>query len=1149
MKCELTRASQNARIIGRWTLLKEAVNSSMDSTAWVTEGLRQLKGLRKFRSFARDMSVVLACTILLALSAAPAFGQAFGTVSGNVTDPSGAIVPGATVTATETGTGFARGAVSDGSGHFVIPNLRPTQYTLTVQAKGFKQFVQKGVTLLANQSATVDIHLQLGSSTQSVTVAGSSPLVNTTTETLNEVVGQERMVELPLDGRDAAQLINLVAGARGASPTVVTSQSNLPGSVSPNINGSQSNQTSYNLDGANFLDQYYNTNIPFPFPDSLQEFSVQTSNYSTRYGENAGAVVNVVTKSGTNEYHGDLFEYVRNPVFNARNFFSPSRDQLKRNQFGGTIGGPVIIPHLYNGRNRTFFFFGYQGERYRDIGTATHAFVPTAAELNGDFSALLSASNPDNPVGKAVQIIDPLTGQPFPGNLIPTSRYDPASLGLASYLPQVGGTGEVFYNKPTVQNTDEYTLRIDEKMGDKDSLTGRYYRDHVSLQPQNPAGDILAYSMGYDIPTQNVMIQETHAFQSNLLNQASFTYSTVPIAKTAPPGSPNAATFGVTGLWLPTTPWIQNINISGEFAVNGGAKGPFNAADFDAQDNLSWVVGRHNLDIGFGVDRAAVNLGDQYLAQGQFTFTNDVTNYALANFLLGKLRTFTQGYGEYKNNRNTFWSFYINDNFHATQRLTLNYGVRYEPYSPWREIKGRVEQFRPANYYAGVVSQQFPNAPAGLLFPGDAGMPFAGVTGNYTDFAPRAGFAYDLTGNGKTSIRGGAGFFYDTRTPGVINNRFADISPFSPQVTLTDPTGPFSNPAQGVANYPFPFTYPPSSSFLFSSPVLAITYDPSTKYLIPLTYQWDLSVERELAPGWMLQVAYVGSKTTHAKENIQLNPAQYIPNSNLGTDQRRLFQGFGSIGFDGQDLNDNFNALEVTLKKRIVKHLSLTAAYTYSKALSQGGNINDVGAGFSSTMPWYFPGRHQFDYGPAGFDVAHRLVVSYVWMLPALSGVNRMARGVLGSWELSGIMTAETGGPFTIGAGKDQSKTGLGNDRGVQISGVQPFASNVYGPCANRAPCVDYLNPAAFGLPAVGTFGTVGKNSFRGPGSFSWDMGLFKNIPLTERFTLQFRAEFFNIFNHVNFNNPTTSVSNSGFGTINGAGGPRIGQLALKLSF
>jgi len=1097
--------------------------------------------------------------ILLSLSSPPAHSQAFGTISGNVTDPSGAGVPGVNVTATETGTGFARSIISDAAGHYVIPNLRPSQYSLTVEAQGFNKAIQTGITLLANQAATVNFRLQLGTAVEAVTVTGAAPLVNTTTQTLSDVVEAQRVVDLPLNGRNAVELMNLVPGVSGVSPASTTSQSTLPGSTHANINGSRDNQTSYSLDGANFLDQYYNVNIPFPFPDALEEFSVQTDNYSARYGTNAGGVVNVVTKSGKNDFHGDLFAFVRNPVFNARNFFSANRDEIKRNQFGGTIGGPVIIPHVYGGRDRTFFFFGYQGERYHDVRTPS-TFVPTTAELNGDFSALLDASNPDNPTGKVVRIVNPYPysigttapGQPFPGNIIPASGLDPAALKIAEdYLPHAGSTGQVFYAQRTVQNINQAILRVDHKLGGKDSLTGRWFKDHIVFVPQNPPGNLLGYASGYDQPVNNVMMQETHTFRSNLLNQASFTFSDVPTEKTFPSDSPNAATFGVKGLWLPSTPWIQNISLGGAFAINGGAKGPFNNRDYGAQDNVSWVWGRHNLDLGATFVHSLVDLGDEFLAQGQFNFNASVTNNVIASFLLGYMNNFRQGYGEFKNNRNNFWAFYVHDSFHATRRLTLNYGLRYEPYTPWKEIKGRVEQFRVNEFYAGTRSQKFPNAPPGLFFPGDPGLPFAGVTGNYTDFAPRAGFAYDLTGNGRTSIRGGAGFFYDSGTAGVINNRFADISPFSPQVSLTPSPGPFSDPLRGFTGYyPFPFTYPPASNTSFSLPDLVITYDPSTKYLVPVIYQWDLAVEHEFARNWMLQVAYVGSASRHGKETVELNPAQYIAGSGLGTDARRLFAPYyGSISMDAQDANANFNALEVTLKKRLAQHLSLSAAYTYSKALDDvpnGGGNNDIGADSASALPWYFPGRHPFDYGPSGFDHTHVLVASYVWTLPTFGNLDRFTRSVVGNWEWTGIVTVRSGGPFTITAGQDQSKTGLNQDRGVQVAGLNSFAS---GPCSTSAYCVSYLNKAAFAEPPVGTFGMFGKDSFRGPRFFNWDMGLFKNMPISERLRLQFRAEFFNIFNRANFHNPNSNVSANGFGTITEADSPRIGQLALKLIF
>src|SRR5215831_17970083 len=361
----------------------------------------------------------LSILAVFAISAAPAGAQGFGSIAGTITDPTGAIIPGATVTVSEGGTGFSRTVTSNERGQYTIPSLRPSEYKLLVELIGFRPFSRERIVLLADQALVIDARLELGTSSETVTVRGGAIQVDISTPTVKEVVEQARMIELPLNGRSAAELINLVAGASRASATVLTSQSSLPGSVSPTINGSRTNQTSYLLDGAVYVDQYYKTNIPFPFPDALQEFSVQTSNYNAQYGGSAGGVVNVITKSGTDHVNGDMFEFLRNSAFNARSFFAATRDQLKRNQFGGTVSGPAVIPAVYNGGSRTFFFAGYQGTRLRNTATRS-AFVPTTANLNGDFSALLDANNPDNTFHRVIRVIDPQTGQPFPGNIIPT---------------------------------------------------------------------------------------------------------------------------------------------------------------------------------------------------------------------------------------------------------------------------------------------------------------------------------------------------------------------------------------------------------------------------------------------------------------------------------------------------------------------------------------------------------------------------------------------------------------------------------------------------------------------------------------------------------------------------------------------------------
>jgi hypothetical protein len=1087
----------------------------------------------------------IVCAFLLL--AGCVWAQALGVITGSVTDPTGAAVPRAHVTATEIGTGFERSIATDDTGHYTVPSLRPTEYSLTVEASGFAKYFQKNVRLIADQTATIDVQLKVGSTSDTMTVTANAvdaPLVDAATPTLTEVVGNTRIEELPLNGRAVAQLIALVPGSAGASPTAVATQSSLPGSVQPSINGARNAQTGYLLDGAPFLDQYYNTNIPFPFPDSLQEFSVQTSNYSARYGGNAGAVVNVVTKSGTNSLHGNLFGFNRNQAYNAANAFSGAVDPLHRTDFGGTLGGPVYIPRLYHGRDRTFFFFGYQGTRHRQAALNS-GYVPTPAQRNGDFSDIPNA------------ITDPLNGQVFPRNQIPVSRFDSASVNLAGYLPPATATGFVYFPKPTRQNIDMINARIDHQIGDKDRLVGRIYSDHVNVSPQYNAKNILGYSLGFDIPAVNYMVQETHIFRGNLLNQASFVYSSVPVAKIAASDSPNMATFGVKGIWQPDTPFIQSVSVNSYFSVSGGAVGPFNASSFSWTDDLTWIHGGHNISLGGGLQRSRVDLGDVFQGPGSFTFTSDQVGNALAAFMIGKLRTFNQGAGEFKNNRNLFPALYATDSWHAAQRLTLTYGIRYEPYFPWNEIQGRVEQFSVARYQAGIKSQVFPNAPAGLSFPGDAGMPDRGTTGALTNFAPRVGVAYALTKDGKTSLRSGFGMFYDSMTPGVVNNRFADLTPFSPQIAINSPAGPFSNPALGIKDYPFPASYPPPKNSLFPAPVLSITYDATSNFEVPVTYDWNLTVERQIARDWLIQASYVGAHSSHGKTTVQLNPARYIPGSALGTDQRRIFQDYAAINMDGQSGNASYNSLQVAVKKRLSHGLNLNVAYTYSKSIDDypsGGGNADIGSDSVSVMPWYFRNGRVLDRGPSGSDHRQRLVLSYVWMLPSLGRAHPLVRGAVGGWQLNGITTLQSGDPMTVTAGFDRSLTGLGADRADLVPGQSIYNSSACGSAFN---CISWLNPAAFSGPrnsrgaltGDGTFGTLGKGALRGPGSVAFDLGISKNFKLTESWKLQLRGEFFNAMNHVNPGNPNTNLSAAQFGKITGVDSPRVGQVALKVSF
>ena len=1079
--------------------------------------------------------------------------QGLGTIVGTVTDPSGATIPAATVKISDEATSLTRESTTNAQGYYVFPSLRPSTYTVTVDASGFSPSSRKGVVLQADESATVNVTMSVQQSTQTITVEAPPPQVNTTTATMSEVVDERRIVDLPLDGRNAASLALITAGTLLAPNADGADQGNtktFPAAVLVNSNGARQNQTSYRLDGANNTDIYTNVNQPFPNPDALQEFSVQTSNYSAKYGGNAGGVVNIVTKSGSNDFHGSAYEFLRNADFNARNFFAAKRDPLKRNQFGGAFGGPFDIPHLYNGKNKTFFFMSYEGTRIRNVGNTSSEYVPTATDLTGDFSAYLTA-NPNNPLNKATIINDPLTGKPFPGNIIPTSRFDPAAIAFTKFLPVGTGNGLTFYTLPTVQNFDEATVRVDHTFGEKDHLTGRYFFDRFFNTGFLDLHNYPAQSSDAIIDSHNFMANETHVFSPSFLSD--FRASVVREVSSRGPaaGSIDATQLGVKMFEPPGDHILESLSVSSFFSVGQSDPATFTRDQYSLNEDLTFVHGNHSMMFGVNATRAWVLIRNQFHQPGNFGFTADVTNLALASYTLGYLRTFLQGNGEFKDDRVNSFGLYFQDDWHATRKLTLNLGVRWDPFYPWKETKGRTEIFSPSAYAAGTTSSIYTNAPPGLLFPGDPGVPAYGNYASYRNFEPRVGFAYDLRGNGMTSIRGGFGMFYDSMQNGIYNNRFVDTSPFSVQVNLNpvNPNPPissfipFSNPYQGMTN-PFPAPYPPPKNIAFPLPDLAASYDigHGGTYQTPVTYEWNLTVEQQLKGNWMVRGAYVGGHSSHGMENVELSPTVYPTG-------KHLYPQYSDIAMAMNDVNSSYNSLQLTAQKRFSKGFTILANYTWSKSIDDwpyGQDITTVVTGGNSPIPWYLPGRHQFDRGPSDFDRTHHLVASFVYNLPLLTSAPAAVRYFVGGWGLSGILTYESGYPLTATYGKDASGTALGSDRPVLLS------SDVYGPgaCGSSANCVNWLLPGAFGAPAAGTYGNLGKGALRGPNLIGYNGGLLKDFPLLrERLKLQFRAEFFNLFNRVNFNNPASNFSGAGFGTIKGAGDPRIGQLALKLIF
>ena len=1069
-----------------------------------------------------------------------------------VTDPTGAAIPSASVVAKRVDTGITTEVKSNESGEYVFPSLAPATYDITVTASGFSTQVHNNVVLLADASVTTNVALSVGATSQTLTVEAAPVTVDTTTGTLSQVVDTKQVNELPLNGRNAASLTTLVAGVVVA-PSGASDQGNqktFPVVVNISANGTRANQTNYLLDGGNNVDEYTNVNAPFPFPDALQEFSVQTSNYAAQYGQNAGGVVNVITKSGTNQFHGNLFEYVRNAVFNGANYFgyfpvapgsqvtAKTRDPLKRNQFGGTVGGPIF-------RNKSFFFFGYQKTIIRtQAQSSSSSTVPTAAQLAGHFSS--TVYDPATCTGATF-----VTCTPFANNTIPTSRYNPVSLALLKYLPQGDANGTVYTRRPTAQDFNEYVGRNDNQIGSKDHLTVRYYYNSFGNNAVLDPTNLLTYSDGSYIRYMNSLVSEAHSFSSNVLNNLIVSYQREESKRGPAAGAPSAADLGVN-IWQPAFKQINGIGVSGFFSIGDNPQGVFGRANYTYSDDVAWIHGNHTMAFGAHAETSKIDITNQFQQPGVFTFNANQTNNAMASFLMGYMDEFKQGSGQLFNNRAKFLGFYAQDTWKVSRRLTLDYGVRYEPFLPQHEKMNRMGQFNPAAYAAGRKSTMFPNAPVGLLFAGDQGVPVDGIRPVYTNFMPRVGFAFDVFGDGKTALRGGGGMFYDTRPDGAFNNAYTSGSPF---VTFVDilyrnpyftgnTTGNFQNPYAGIAN-PFPAP-PPSSSAVFPTQSY-ITFDPSGNFQVPLVYNWNLAVEQQMSPGLVARIAYVATHASHIFASVDINPV--VPAAFGGTGKRVYPLYTNQITQTSMVGNTTYNSLQATLEQRLQHGLTILANYTWSKALDDlpvNTAVTSAGAGNSYVLPTYLPNYKVLDYGPSDFDHRNVVSLSYVYATPEMHEGWRPLRYLVNGWQTSGIVQFRSGDPLTVTSGVDNSGTGLGRDRGVLVG--MPYGSQACATATNT--CKGYLNPAAFTKNPTGTFGNIKKGSFVGPQYMDWDMGVQRFFKVTERAQFQFRAEFFNVLNHTNFGDPTASLSSSSFGKITGTNGdPRIGQMSLKLAF
>jgi hypothetical protein len=1121
--------------------------------------------------------IVLSCLIAAAFPLL-VFGQAGtgGTILGTVTDPSGAVIPGVTVTITNTDTNQSQQVTTNSVGQYVVPDLRIGHYTVRATASGFKAAEQAGIALNVGDRDRVDFKLEVGSTQESVTVEANPVAVQSESGEVSQVINGQQVTQLATNGRSLYELATLIPGA---SSNMVDFQNPTPvgGDATVSFNGMRVSHNLYMIDGGEDLDRGGSGNISvMPSIDAIAEFRQITSNYSAEYGLSSSATTTMVFKSGTKQLHASLWEFNRNDAFDAGNFFTNAAGQkapeLRFNLYGFNVGGPVFIPKVYNkDKQKTFFFYNMEWRKLI-IGQTLNQTVPLPSEYGGAFPANIPIHAPS-----ASQISPALQGTysalgispsaPFPNNTIPPSLLDPNAQVLlkTGIFPAPNNGAQFVGGQPIPTNVREEIVRIDQRFSDKFSMFGHWVAEQISQTygtSQWSGDNVPTVGDVFGNPSYSGVIHATWSISPTLLNETAFNYDGNRIAITPTGIYQRPSNLNIPELFPGNNDnRIPGISLSGRTgATYDVASWPWHnrADDYQIRDDITWIKGPHELKIGAAwmlYKKIQDLFGD---TQGSFNFNGSYTGNDFADFLLGYANSYTElavqdaGHWDSKS-----YDAYFQDNWKVNSRLTLNLGLRWDGIPHTYEENNRMSNFYPGLYNPADAAILLPNgtiSPSspglgtspnpilkgyqfylnGMGIAGQNGIPDGLVQNDWALFGPRLGFAYDLTGAGKTVLRGGFGVMYERIQGNDVYNAGPNI-PFSSSVTFNNVA--LSNPNLSL------LTGQIVTAPITAASIVGLAY---TDYKNPSSDQYSLGIQQQLSGSSVLSVEYVGNIDRHQNDYRQINLPPDNPSllaalatGSLQYNQFVEYPGYHSIAISEDAENANYNSLQVSLRSQLRNDLMLQLAYTYSKAMDPAtGYAGDGDLSYVSD-----PYNRHYDYGPSGLDRTQVAVINFVYDLPFFkNSSNLFAKNILGGWELSAVGTMETGLPLWVTLGGTYGSNGIANATN---------RPNVVAPLSYPDTIAQWFSTSTFAPPAPGFFGDLGKNAVRGPGRDNWNISLFKNWTLSEarNSSFQLRFESFNTFNHTQFNNVSSAFSASNFGQVTTVWDPRVFQFGAKLYF